>query len=165
MFYGNDLEIKLSFYDINWLSLIQCFMNRIVHKFSRHRIDPMYRIVNIRCFQCNDVYRTSLHLSYEKLLIYLVPFQKVIPSTVWCFYDWLWELWWLPTLLLIKLLFEGVSKFMKSPFFLVDNSSQTVSYLGLLMCFILFWILLSFLSLMYNICWVFLQYDINIPFF
>jgi hypothetical protein len=30
-FFGNDLEINLSFYEIYWLSLIRCFMK--IHRY------------------------------------------------------------------------------------------------------------------------------------
>jgi hypothetical protein len=62
------------------------------------------------------------------------------------FFDWLWELLWPSTvLLLIKLFCEGISKFMAlSSFLLMDNFFQTVSSLGLVKCFnnfVYFWIL------------------------
>ena len=35
-------------------------IHRIIHNFSKHRINSMYRIVNIEWFRCIDVYRISL---------------------------------------------------------------------------------------------------------
>jgi len=35
-------------------------IHRIIHNLSKHRIDSMYRIVNIEWFRCIHVYRISL---------------------------------------------------------------------------------------------------------
>ena len=35
-------------------------IHRIIHNFSKHRIDSIYRIVNIQWFRCIDVYRICI---------------------------------------------------------------------------------------------------------
>jgi hypothetical protein len=68
-------------------------IHRIISNLSKHRIDSMYRIVNIEGFRCIDVYRISLlNILYSLILIFILfhnfrgPLCKA-PFFIKCFYS------------------------------------------------------------------------------